>query len=636
MRELGLAAICAALVLLTAPAHAQAPAPLDRDRVATFIDGAVAALMDSRHVAGVTVAVVDREGVVLARGYGQAGENRAVDADTLFRVGSISKTPTWLAIMQLVDDGKLTLDDPINDHLPEALRVPDEGFDEPIRIRHLMTHTPGFEDSALGHLFVPGPDRVLNMQDYLARYRVHRVRPAGSLAVYSNYGANLAGAIVAHETGGDFATYAETRIFRPLGMTSTTYREPYPAAIAAANSLPAPIAPDLALRISEGYRYLNGAYEAQPFEYVTHMAAAGSMSSSANDMARYMAALLSPEQMAAVQVLRSETAAGLTQPMHANFEGWGEWRHGFMSMDLGGGRWAYGHGGDTLFQHSAMLVSPELGFGIFVSTNTETGPLLEFPMIYAFVRAFFPESNTPAHAAAVTQAESARYAGTYRGFRRPYYRTERALFSLIGAAPITTAENGDLIIPGPEPERMEPLGDGVYRSTSGPNRVAFREVEGRMRMYDSAGLAPMERIGFLQSPEWLGLIAGLGAIVALWGVIAGARRIFARKETRAALIFDGLCLIWLVAGVLMAAALLPWTDQSTVLFGYPGPLFPIACWMLAVAAIATPVALSLALLVWRPTDWLWPRWARAGAAVAVFATLSISLWDWGLLGYSGF
>ena len=108
------------------------------------------------------------------------------------------------------------------------------------------------------------------------------------------------------------------------------------------------------------------------------------------------------------------------------------------------------------------------------------------------------------------------------------------------------------------------------------------------------------------------------------------------QEARAALIFDGLCLIWLVAGVLMAAALLPWSDQSTVLFGYPGPLFPIACWMLAVAAIATPVALALALPVWRPTDWSWLRWARAAAAVALFATLSISLWDWGLLGYSGF
>ena len=104
------------------------------------------------------------------------------------------------------------------------------------------------------------------------------------------------------------------------------------------------------------------------------------------------------------------------------------------------------------------------------------------------------------------------------------------MFSLIGAAPVTAAENGDLIIPGPEPERMEPLGDGVYRSTNGPSRIAFRDVEGRMRMYDFAGLAPMERIGFLQSPAWLGLIAGLGAIVALWGVIAGARRIFARKK----------------------------------------------------------------------------------------------------------
>lgn len=635
-----LAAVCAALALCAAPAGAQsqtdAPQPLERARVAAFMDGAVRALMDNRDIAGVTTAIIDRQGVVLARGYGEAGEGRAVDADTLFRVGSISKTPTWIAIMQLVDEGKLTLDDPVNDHLPEDLRIPDEGFDEPIRIRHLMTHTPGFEDSAIGHLFVPGPERLLPLERYLARYRVHRVRPAGSLAVYSNYGADLAGAIVAHESGSDFPTYVETRIFAPLGMTSSSYREPYPDELVQSRGLPAPLAPELAARITEGYAYRVGQFEAQPFEYIAHMAAAGSMSSSANDMALYMAALLDPARMSEAGVLRAETATALAEPLHANIEGWGAWRHGFMTIDLGGGRWAFGHGGDTIYQHSMMLVSRDLGAGVFMSTNTEAGPRLLGSTLQAFFAEFFPGQDPPARAE-VSREETQRYAGTYRGMRRPYHRTERALFALIGAAPIAAAPNGDLIIPrGGEVQRFVPMGDGVYRSDNGAARIAFREVDGRMRLYDSWGLAPLERIGFFESPNWLALISALGLIVALWGVIAGARRIIAGKESRAALVFDGLCLIWLIAFGLMAAAILPWTDQAAVIFHYPGVLFPIACWAALIAALATPAALLLALLLWRPKDWSWLRWTRAGAGVAVFAGLGLTLWQFGFLGYSGF
>lgn len=91
----------------------------------------------------------------MAHGYGAAAvaPYRKADADALFRVGSISKTLVWIAVMQLVEQGKLSLDDPINDRLPPALQVPDEGFTKPILVRHLMTHTAGFEDSTEAFLF---------------------------------------------------------------------------------------------------------------------------------------------------------------------------------------------------------------------------------------------------------------------------------------------------------------------------------------------------------------------------------------------------------------------------------------------------------------------------------------------------
>ncbi len=158
---------------------AQTPAPVDHAKVETFVDGAVREAMRADKIAGVSVAIVDRAGVVMTRGYGAAAFEpyRKVDADTLFRVGSISKTPVWIAIMQLVEGGKLGLDDPINDHLPPELRIPDEGFQKPIRVRDLMTHAAGFEDSIEG-LFVHDPTNLLPLDQQPRRPS----RPSGARA----------------------------------------------------------------------------------------------------------------------------------------------------------------------------------------------------------------------------------------------------------------------------------------------------------------------------------------------------------------------------------------------------------------------------------------------------------------------
>lgn len=163
---------------------------------------------------------------------------------SLFRIGSASKTFTWTVIMQLVEEGRLSLDYPVNDHLPPALQVPDQGYDEPIRVRHLMTHSPGFEDTALGHLFVRDPGAVLSLEEYLARYRPARVRPPGVVTAYSNYGVSLAGAKVSAVAGVPFEAYVERRILEPLGMDHTTFREPL-GEDAEARRLPAPMRKDL-------------------------------------------------------------------------------------------------------------------------------------------------------------------------------------------------------------------------------------------------------------------------------------------------------------------------------------------------------------------------------------------------------
>jgi CubicO group peptidase (beta-lactamase class C family) len=126
-----------------------------------------------------------------------------VDPDrTLFRIGSISKTFTWVLLMKEVEARRIRLDRPINLYLPEKVRLP--GASREVMVRHLMDHSAGFEDRALGQLFENEAGRVRPLDLYLRQERPDQVRPAGQVASYSNYGASLAGEAVAFVSGKTF------------------------------------------------------------------------------------------------------------------------------------------------------------------------------------------------------------------------------------------------------------------------------------------------------------------------------------------------------------------------------------------------------------------------------------------------
>jgi hypothetical protein len=119
-------------------------------------------MMARDHIAGVTVSVVQDGQVVLKKGYGFAGPGRPVDPDrTLFRLGSISKTFDWIVVMNEVEAGRMRLDGPVNDYLPADLAIPAAPGWRPVELRDLMSHTPGFDDRILYHLFLKTPAQIL-------------------------------------------------------------------------------------------------------------------------------------------------------------------------------------------------------------------------------------------------------------------------------------------------------------------------------------------------------------------------------------------------------------------------------------------------------------------------------------------
>src|SRR5512146_1339744 len=133
-------------VLTPLSVRAAGTGPSDPAEVEAFMGGLMMAEMNEKHVPGAIVAVVKDGKVLFSKGYGYADLEARTPVDpekTLFRPGSVSKLFVWTSVMQLVEQGKLSLDADINEYLD--FKIP-ATYPEPITLKNLMSHTPGFED----------------------------------------------------------------------------------------------------------------------------------------------------------------------------------------------------------------------------------------------------------------------------------------------------------------------------------------------------------------------------------------------------------------------------------------------------------------------------------------------------------
>jgi CubicO group peptidase (beta-lactamase class C family) len=618
---------------------------IDPAQLETFVDETVRAAMRQDNIAGVSVAIVNRSGPILIKGYGIAAPGRAVDTDTLFPMQSISKTMVWIALMQLVEQGKIRLDDPVNAHLPADLQIPDEGFRKPILIRDLIGHTSGFEDSALGHLFVQRAESLLPLEAYLARFRVHRAREPGTVQVYSNYGAALGGAIVAHVSGMAWEDYVEQRIIQPLGMGAATFRQPYSQDLAKAHGLPPPMPQVNESHLADGFRRGTAGLEAAAREFTADVPA-GALVASATNMAAYMDALLNPQVMERAGVLKAQTLLSMRIPFFNGPAGFGDMRYGFQAFALPGDLDAFGHGGDSVYQVASMTLIPSRGLGIFVAANTASGRGLTVRLRQDLAAKFLGAALAPPVYGAQAYHEAASFAGDYRNFRRAYFRTERGLYDLlIGAISVSAVPNGDLLVRSilDKPRLLVPMGGGVYRDSEGPERIAFRQMNGQIGLYEPYLFTAWERVGYFESPGWAIVIIALtlfAAIVALGGAI---RRIVARLsdkgfEIYAARIVAATAVAWLAGFLFFAMFLAKGLTASNlveIMWWYPSAALICSCWAFAAAAALSLASVPSLAVVARSNDWsIWRRGAHA-LEVLVFIGCSATFWRLGFIGFSG-
>ena len=177
---------------------------------------------------GCAVGVAENGTPNLAKGYGSADLEHEVPitAETIFEAGSVSKQFTAASVLLLAREGKLSLDDPVRKYIPE---LPDYG--KPLLIRHMLTHTSGLRDwgSVAGIAGWPRTSRVhthAHVLEIVGRQSSLNF-PPGERFSYSNTGFNLAAIIVARVSGIPFPDFTRERLFKPLGMTKTSWRDDY-------------------------------------------------------------------------------------------------------------------------------------------------------------------------------------------------------------------------------------------------------------------------------------------------------------------------------------------------------------------------------------------------------------------------
>lgn len=197
-----------------------------RDQAIDAKVDAVFARWDSTTTPGCAVAVAVGDRTALEKAYGMADLEHGVPnrANTIFEAGSVSKQFTAAAVLLLAQDGKLSLDDPARKYVPE---LPDYGA--PLTIRHMLQHTSGLRDwgTITGLAGWPRTARVhthAHVLDIASRQRSLNFQP-GTDWSYSNTGYNLAAIIVSRVAGESFAEFTRKRIFAPLGMTRTSWRD---------------------------------------------------------------------------------------------------------------------------------------------------------------------------------------------------------------------------------------------------------------------------------------------------------------------------------------------------------------------------------------------------------------------------
>ena len=601
-------------IFLASIVSAQTPAPeLTAADVGAYLDGFIPAQIKRDDIAGVVVVVVKDGSILFSKGYGYADVKKKVPVSvdsTLFRPGSISKLFTWTAVMQQVEQGKLDLDRDVNTYLD--FKIPD-AFGKPITLRNLMTHSPGFEE-VIKDLFVADPKQMPTLGQYLSGHIPKRIFPPGETPAYSNYGTALAGYIVERAAGKPLTQYIEDSIFKPLGMSNSTFVQPLPQ--------------NLAPMMSKGYRVASE--DPVDFEVVSAYPA-GSLSSTGADMARFLMAHLNYGRLGDSQILREDTARKMYTRTLILDEAANAMCLGFYEENRNGLR-IIGHGGDTVAFHSDSHLIHEKNVAFFISQNS--GGKGEFSLRSAvweqFLDRYFPSplnSNVKPEGGKNAKAVS----GNYQLSRRSdsFFRLAYALLQ----SKVTPDGEDKIIIPdlkdlNGKPKKWREIRPFVFQEVDGQDILVFKDKNETKRLIISYPFMVFDRVSSLKSSMVVLVLIGFMLTIflltlILWPVAAIIRRRYAVRldrtpqENRRRRLIRLVCAIDLLLLIVYGLFVAEGFESISALTSKNDVIINVFQAIAVLAAIASLYVIYLALKAWsNPARRFWGRLHDTAIAIS--------------------
>jgi CubicO group peptidase (beta-lactamase class C family) len=605
--------------------------PEDPVELGAFLDGLLEVYMKVRHIPGATVSILKDGKIFFAKGYGYADVEKkdpVLPERTLFRIASVSKLFTWTAVMQLVEQGKLDLKADVNTYLKD-FKIP-ATFPEPVTLANLMTHSAGFEDILT--YSARTPEGLISLGDFVKSKMPTRVWPPGQYTAYSNYSTALAGYIVQEISGVPFLDYIEQHIYKPLGMEHSSFREPLPSA--------------LADDVSVGYSYQDGAFKAEAFELLNGDYPAGSMSTTATDIARFMIAHLQNGQYEGQRILQEETAREMHRRLFSHDPRLNGNAHGFWERSLNG-LTILEHGGDIKCFHTILALIPERNAGFFLSFNCSTSSSVTAEEAFqAFLNRYYPApSLSEFKPNPEFKARSYKYAGVYEMNRRSFTKFPK-LVTLITPVKMETTSDGALrmILPaGLGSTRWAEVGPNIFRQVGGQETLIFREdSRGRVTHAFSSEFAEfaLVKLKGYQTPGFHILLIAILTILFLtailgWPLGALSRSLLRRPPVgrpapgAARWLAGGMCLLFLllILGVLSLVS-----NTAQVEYGVPVLLKVILVFPMVGAVLGIGVLIFL-FLAWKRK--YWTIYGRLHYSLILLSGL-VFLWVlnyWNLLGW---
>jgi CubicO group peptidase (beta-lactamase class C family) len=597
----------------TAPSQGQGPT--DPAELEAFLDELLAQEMEEYHIAGAAVSVVKDGKLFFAKGYGYADLEHKIPVDpeqTVFRIGSVGKTITWTAVMQLVEQGKLDLEADVNTYLD--FRIPDT-YPEPIRLKHLMTHTSGFEQRLLGSAVLDA-NNLPPEREFLISFMPARMRPPGEYISYSNYNAVLAGYIVERVSDQPYDQYIQEHIFVPLGMAHSTTQMQLP--------------PDLSAHTSIGYTYTDGAFQPLP-DYAGSPAGepSGTHASTVTDMARFMIAHLgdgrySDENTPEARILEESTCRQMHTTLYTpephilgNAYGFFDWSDNDQRT--------IGHQGYLPPMHGELLLLPDQHLGVYVVYNSEGARQLTNAHA-GFQRAFFDHYYpAPAIEPIKTPADFAERASRFVGSYRPTDSSGTTAFKSAGimdVVEIRAPGDGTLLFGKSRFVEVEPL---YFRQVDGLLGIAFREDDrGRITelFFDGNPHMAFEKLNWYET-RGFNMSLVLGSVLIFLSTIPVAAIRFTRDRrrdndrtpgSRSARLADWIILGISVLNLLFLAGFgLGMAEMMQNVLLDPPLIIKIALGLGLLAAMLTAGALVYTVLAWKDGYW--------GVAFRIYYTL---------------